>query len=461
MNFRSKLAVRTAKLTSTIIKKMNRGSGVTFPGYVARIIDPTILSTLSSMVTEKNIVVMGTNGKTTTNAILHQSLEAEGYKVISNRTGANMFNGIVSAFVLATEKDCTLQADYACIEVDEIASLRVLPLLTPDYALLTNIARDQIDRFGEVEMIFQKIKSAFEGTPETTLVINGDDVLSYSLAMECNNPFITYGINEDVFTEDSSPEKVYCRNCEQKSETLTEPVPLEYQFYHYGQLGIYACPVCDFKRPTPEYTATNIKRTNGVYSFVIGELEINSTAPATYNVYNTLSAVAVLQVAGAKVPHLKESIEGFDYGNNRESTFMIGRAKIQLHLAKNPIGFQQKIALMLKDESPKDVVFLINDTYQDGEDVSWLWDVDFARLPQAKIRKLLCGGVRKYDVGLRLMYDHEEIPCDFVENLEATIKLLMAKGTKNIYLVLNYSNLYPTHALLEKLAQTKQKENKS
>jgi len=460
MNFRSKLAIKTAKLTSTIIKKMNRGSGVTLPGYVARLIDPTILSTLSSMVTEKNIVVMGTNGKTTTNAILHQSLEAEGYKVISNRTGANMYNGIVSAFVLATEKDCTLQADYACIEVDEIASVRVLPLLTPDYALLTNIARDQIDRFGEVEMIFQKIKSAFEGTPDTTLVINGDDVLSYSLARECNNPFVTYGINENVFTEDSTLEKVYCRNCEQKSETLTKPVPLEYQFYHYGQLGIYACPACDFKRPTPEYTATNIKRTDGVYSFAIDGLEINSTAPATYNIYNTLSAVAVLRVAGANVPHLKESIEGFDYGNNRESTFMIGKAKIQLHLAKNPIGFQQKIALMLKDESPKDVIFLINDTYQDGEDVSWLWDVDFAKLTGAKIRKLLCGGIRKYDVGLRLMYDDKEIPCAFVDNLETTLKLLMAKGTKNIYLILNYSNLYPTNVLLQRLAQAKQKENK-
>ena len=459
MNFRSKLAIRTAKLTSVIIKKMNRGSGVTLPGYVARLIDPTILSTLSSMVTEKNIAVMGTNGKTTTNAILYQSLEAEGYKVISNRTGANMFNGIVSAFVLATEKDCTLQADYSCIEVDEITSLRVLPLLTPDYVLLTNIARDQIDRFGEVEMILQKIKSAFESTPETTLMINGDDVLSTSLAMECQNPFITYGINEDVFTEDSSLEKVYCRNCERKSESLTEPVPLEYQFYHYGQLGIYACPACDFKRPTPEYTATHIKRRNGVYSFAIGKLKINSTAPATYNIYNTLSAVAVLKAADVKVPHLKKSIEGFDYGNNRESTFIIGKAKIQLHLAKNPIGFQQKIVLMVKDEKPKDVVFLFNDTYQDGEDVSWLWDVDFAKLTQAKIRKLLCGGIRKYDVGLRLMYDNEEIPCEFVENLETTLKLLMAKGTKNIYLVLNYSNLYPTHALLERLAQAKQKDS--
>jgi UDP-N-acetylmuramyl tripeptide synthase len=451
MNFRSKLAVRVAKATSRLIKKMNRGSGVTLPGYVARLIDPKILSTLSSMITENVIVVMGTNGKTTSNALLCQVLEKQGYKVISNRTGANMLNGIVSSFVLATNLDGSLQADYACIEVDEIAAVRVLPLLVPDYALLTNIARDQIDRFGEVEIIFQKIKSAFNGTPKTTLVINCDDVLSYSLAKECNNSFITYGINENVFEEDSHDENIYCRNCHQDSETLRAPTVLEYQFFHYGQLGIYHCPVCDLKRPTPEYTATNITRANGVYSFAINDLVINSTAPATYNIYNTLSAVAVLRAMKAKVPLMKKSIESFDYGNNRESTFVIGDAKVQLHLAKNPIGFQQKIALMVKDETPKDVIFLINDTYQDGEDVSWLWDVDFIRLSHAKINTLYCGGIRKYDVGLRLKYDDIDIPYEFVENLETTLRLLLAQGSQNIYIILNYSNLYPTNALIKKL----------
>ena len=447
--------MRVAKLISRLIKKMNRGSGVTLPGYVARLIDPNILSTLSSMVTESTIVVMGTNGKTTTNAILHKALEDAGHKVIINRTGANMLNGIVSAFVLATEKDCTLRADYACIEVDEIASARVLPLLTPDYALLTNIARDQIDRFGEVETIIQKVKSAFTATPQTTLVINADDVLSTSLAKECKNPLITYGINENAFTEASGEEKVYCRNCQQKSESLVAPTLLEVEFFHYGSLGIYHCPVCEFSRPTPEYTAFHIRRRDGVYSFIINGLEIHSSAPASYNVYNTLAAVATLMAANAKAPNLKESIEAFDYGNNREGTFLIGKAKIQLHLAKNPIGFQQKIALMIKDENPKDVIFLINDTYQDGEDVSWLWDVDFTQLSHARIEKLLCGGIRKYDVGLRLKYNEHEIPCEFVENLETTLKLLMVNGTKNIYLVLNYSNLFPTNALIKKLAGAK------
>ena len=88
---------------------------------------------------------MGTNGKTTTNAILCKALEHEGQKVIINRTGANMLNGIISAFVLATDKHGNLDADYACIEVDEIASVGVLPKIEPDCALLTNISRDQLE----------------------------------------------------------------------------------------------------------------------------------------------------------------------------------------------------------------------------------------------------------------------------------------------------------------------------
>ena len=174
MKLRSRLAITCAKGTSALIKKLNRGSGVTLPGYVARLIDPNILSVMASQIREKTIVTMGTNGKTTTNAILYKALKAEGKTVIINRTGANMLNGIISAFVLATDKHGQLNADYACIEVDEIASVGVLPQLKPDCALLTNISRDQLDRFGEVDITFDKLKTAVTSVPDTTLIINCD-----------------------------------------------------------------------------------------------------------------------------------------------------------------------------------------------------------------------------------------------------------------------------------------------
>ena len=165
MRLRSKLAIRAAKLTSFLIKKMKRGSGVTLPGYVARRIDPDILKAMAQQVRGKTIVTMGTNGKTTTNAILCRALESEGKKVIINRTGANMLNGIISAFVLATDKKGRLDADFACIEVDEISSVGVLPKLEPDCALLTNISRDQLARFGEVAITYNNLLTVMISCP--------------------------------------------------------------------------------------------------------------------------------------------------------------------------------------------------------------------------------------------------------------------------------------------------------
>lgn len=443
MKLRSKLAIKCAKTTSYLIKKLNRGSGVTLPGYVARLIDPQILSTMASMVREKTIVTMGTNGKTTTNSILYHALKAEGKSVIINRTGANMLNGIISAFVLSTDRHGQLDADYACIEVDEIASVGVLPQLKPDCALLTNISRDQLDRFGEVDITYNKLKTAVTSVPDTKLIINCDDILSYALAKESQNPFVTYGISEQIFDDISRSEireSIFCRSCGKK---------LEYDFFHYGQLGIYHCPNCGFQRPEPDFTASDIYFHDEVYDFDMDGMRIHSTSRSPYNIYNTLSAYAALCAMDADKPHFQEMIENFDYGNNRESIFTIHNARVQLHLAKNPIGFQQKVSHVLRDPNPKDIIIQINDTYQDGEDVSWLWDVDFQYLAESNARKIITAGTRKYDMALRLKY--EDVSCESTDDMRASVLECVEQGTKNLYVIVNYSGLYQTNHMLTEL----------
>ncbi len=443
MRLRSKIAIKCAKATSSLIKKMNRGSGVTLPGYVARLIDPKILKEMAGQVRGKIIVTMGTNGKTTTNAILCRALESEGKKVIINRTGANMLNGIISAFVLSTDKTGHLDADFACIEVDEIASVGVLPRLAPDCALLTNISRDQLDRFGEVDITYNKLMTAVTSVPKTTLIINCDDILSYSLAENSGNQYVTYGISEQIFDDISRSEireSIFCRKCGKK---------LEYDFFHYGQLGIYHCPNCGWERPRPDYTAEHIELHDEVYSFDMDGFHIDSTARTPYNIYNTLSAYTALKTLGAGYARFKEMIESFDYGNNRESIFRINGARVQLHLAKNPIGFQQKVSLVLKDPKPKDIIIQINDTYQDGEDVSWLWDVDFQYLADSNACSIITAGTRRHDMGLRLKY--EDIPCDSTTDLRASVLDCVENGTKNLYVIVNYSGLYRTNHMLTEL----------
>ena len=446
MRLRSRLAVTCAKATSSLIRKLNRGSGVTLPGYVARLIDPGILKEMSSQVRGKTIVTMGTNGKTTTNAILCSALEREGKKVIINRTGANMLNGIISAFVLATDRKGRLDADYACIEVDEIASVGVLPKLEPDCALLTNISRDQLDRFGEVDITYEKLLTAVKSVPETTLIINCDDILSYSLAENSGNRYVTYGISEQIFDDISRSEireSIFCRKCGKK---------LEYDFFHYGQLGIYRCPNCGWKRPQPDYTAEKIELKDEFYSFDMDGIRMEPEARTPYNIYNTLSAYTALKTMGAGWKDFKGMIESFDYGNNRESIFDVCGARVQLHLAKNPIGFQQKVSLVLKDPKPKDIIIQINDTYQDGEDVSWLWDVDFQYLADSGAQRIITAGTRRYDMDLRLKY--EDIPCATTTDIRKAVLECARKGTKNLYVIVNYSGLYRTNHLLSELEKS-------
>lgn len=444
MRLRTILAIYAAKLTSLFIKLMRRGAGATLPGYAAYKIDPNILSVMSKMVSKHTIVVMGTNGKTTTNSILNHVLSAQGKTVISNRTGANMQNGIIAAFALSADWKGKIHTDYACIEVDENESIHVLSKLKPDCIIVTNLSRDQLDRYGEVDLVRDKVLSAIKSVPDALLVLNSDDVISYAMSYDCPNPVITYGIGEQIFDSRAgagSRESIFCSRCGAK---------LEYDIFYYGHLGIWHCPNCEADHPAVNYLATNITQQEESYSFSVGSTHIHTNAHAPYNVYNTLAAFCALCALRITKPQAAAAAIGsFNYQNNRELIVNIRGSRFQLHLSKNPIGFQQKISLVLKDSKPKDVIIQINDTAQDGKDISWLWDVDFQFLADSNAASITLAGSRRYDMGLRLKY--EDIPHSFTTDMKNTIQTLAENGTGNVYIIVNYSGLYQINHLLQEL----------
>lgn len=413
------------------------------PGYIAELLAPKLLSELSGMVREKVIVTMGTNGKTTTNNLICQTLEAEGKKVVCNRLGANMRNGIVSSFVLAARRDGSLDADYACMELDELAAATVLPLLAPDCIVLTNIFRDQLDRYGEIDIICRKIKEAIRTVPKAVLVINSDDIFSYALACECGNPVVLYGIEENAFHDMASegfPDSLFCRFCGER---------LSYDFFHYGHLGNWHCPHCGAKRPSPVFTASDIWFDCDSCSFYLDGQLFTAQTKACYSIYNILSAYTALYAAEAEASAFEEAVRNFDFGNKREEKFFINGAQVQLYLAKNPVGFQQKLVMLQRDSSSKDIILQINDNAQDGRDVSWLWDVDFGGFSKLHAVTVLTAGLRRYDMQLRLKY--EDIPCEAVDSIEIAVRQLAEKGTKNLYIISNYSGLYETNQMLHRM----------
>lgn len=458
VNLRIRLSICLAKLVSRVLQKTNRGRGTALPGYAARLLAPRILLKLSGMVRKKIIVVMGTNGKTTTNNLLCRTLEAQGNKVVCNQLGANMQNGIVSAFALAADRNGRIDAEYACIEVDELAAAEVLPVLRPDCIVLTNIFRDQLDRYGEIDIICRKMKEAIQTVPNAVLVINCDDIFSYALSCECQNPTVLYGIEEHAFPDMASegfPDSLFCRFCGKR---------LSYDFFHYGHLGIWHCPHCGAERPSPACTATDIRFGEEPYgcedavhycschemtSFYVGGQLLTAKTGACYSVYNILAAYTALSAVHAGTDAFAETVWQFDYGNQREEEFFIDGARVRLYLAKNPVGFQQKLALLQRDAAPKDIIVQINDNAQDGKDVSWLWDINFSSFAKLHAAKILTAGLRRYDMQLRLKY--EDVPCEATEDIEAAVRRLAEEGTKNIYIISNYSGLYEINRLLKRM----------
>ena len=329
MRLRSRFAVFCAKLAYGVIRRMDRGSGSAFPGYVARRIDPEILSVMAARVRGKIIAVTGTNGKTTTNSILYHALKAQGCRVLYNKMGANLLDGVITAFVLASGRGGRLDVDYACIETDEMASTGIFPGLKPDCVIVTNIFRDQLDRTGEVDMICDRIRRAIREVPDAVLAVNGDDICSWALRAGCDNSVITYGISEKMGADIpvGTAEMIFCPVCGKR---------LEYDFFHYGQLGVYHCPGCGLERPQPDISAADVAWKKGRCSFLMDGMRISCGAQAPYNVYNTLSAYAALYAADAPREKFGEMIGGFDYGNQRECVFTINEARVQLYLAKNP-----------------------------------------------------------------------------------------------------------------------------
>ena len=402
---------------------------------------PPILEELSREVRKKTFAVCGTNGKTTTNNMLCAALEAEGQKVICNHTGSNMLNGVVAAYVLAAGLNGHIDADYACIEADEASTKYIFPAVKPDYMVLTNLFRDQLDRYGEIDITMNILEEMIRRVPGMKVIVNGDDALSAYLAMDSGNPYVSYGISRPVMKNETNEirEGRFCKKCGAR---------LSYSFYHYSQLGDYKCPQCGFKRPKPDYDAYDVKVGDRL-SFRVEEQLISANYKGFYNVYNILAAYAGVRTAGFAGEHFNDMLRKFNPENGRMEQFRIRGTGIVLNLAKNPAGFNQNITAVMQDPSPKDVIIAINDNAQDGIDISWLWDVDFDRLQEKSVHSITVSGIRCQDMRLRLKY--VDIDSILEEDVEKAIRSRINDGMGNLYVLVNYTALFSTRNILKKL----------
>jgi lipid II isoglutaminyl synthase (glutamine-hydrolysing) len=396
------LAVGVAKTVTGIVRSLGLGAASVLPGEISRRLHSRLLPLLFEQVSQGVIVVVGTNGKTTTALLLKQILSDRGYTVVHNSSGANLINGLITALLSSADMTGKISADYAILEVDE----NILPLLLqncqPKYILALNLFRDQLDRYGEVDTIAQRWGKAISPLPaDTTIILNADDPTLSSLGQQLKQKVLYFGLNEPELYLAEIPhavDSIYCPRCGHL---------LDYQGVYLSHLGDYHCPSCGFEKS--KVTLASQKHPQ----ILIG----------VYNKYNTLAASVLTQSIGIKTEDIYRTVQNFKAAFGRAEELEIEQKQVRIMLAKNPVGMNETIRAVndLKKAGKSDVTLLVlNDRIPDGTDVSWIWDVDTEELVKLG-GTLIVSGDRVYDMALRLAYSSESVDPE-KNNFELIVK---------------------------------------
>lgn len=424
------ISILSAKFTLFLTKTILKG-GTTFPGRVALKIDKNILSKISKGY--KVILVTGTNGKTTTTSMIYNIIKESGHPVITNNTGANLFPGIVTTFVDSFKFGSKVKDNYAVIEVDEANLKYITEYITPEVITVTNLFRDQLDRYGEVYTTLNKILEGIYNVPETTLVLNGDESLLGKLDLK--NPVHFYGFDKavnDNKTIEINADAKFCKFCK---------TPYEYNFVTYNHLGDFYCPNCGYKRSDLMYAVTDIIDINADKSTVkFNDLEVSINQSGTYNIYNGLCAYSIAKELGIADSAIKKSLENQSSSFGRQETINIEGKDVKIFLVKNPAGYNQSLDTICLNKEKFAAAFLLNDNYADGQDVSWIWDVDFEKLTETNIDEVYISGLRAYDMAVRLKTAGLN-PNKFIieEQYEALTEAIKNGNCDKLYILATYT----------------------
>ena len=402
MNFKAILAILLCKLLRALSRLLHRG-GTAMPGRFALKLCPDLLARLSKNV--RSVVITGTNGKTSSSRIVEQAFVEQGRSYFANRSGANLLSGITTEFVMNCTLGGKMKKEWAVIECDEAAAVKVFPQLQPQVVVVTNLFRDQLDRFGEVTHTLSNIRTAIEAVPQATLCLNADCSLCSSLALSLPNRVVYFGMEKGAVPSRAKPElsdATHCIRC--KTE-------YEYDYISYGHLGGFRCPKCGYARHAADYAVTDVieQRSSGTTAAfsIRGErrvVEIN--LPALYNVYNAVGALAAAMESGVGADEAVRALASFQCGFGRMEAFRLGKADVRMMLVKNPAGCNQVIDYLENLHNRFVLAICLNDRGADGTDISWIWDAEFERLNSiaGRIEKVIVSGDRAQDMRVRLKY---------------------------------------------------------
>ncbi len=403
---RRALAVAAGKAARTASRRLGKGNGTTLPGHIALRIDPGALAALLAAIPRGAVLVTGSNGKGTTCRMLARVMRAAGLQPLVNGEGANQLAGLATTMVARADVTGRLQADddtVGLFEVDEGSLPQIArQVARPTALVVTNIFRDQLDRYFEPGYVIALLERCMRGLPaDTAFVLNADDPRVAGLAPELANPRFYFGVDDpDLGRAEPDPTSDFprCPRCEGQ---------LRYDSVYYAHLGHWACTNCGLTRPRPQIAAAKVDLVGSSGSRLRLAANGPRTAltvplPGSYNAYNALAAVATATSCG--LPDWSfPAVEQVTAGSLRMERVRVADHDVYLALAKNANGYTEVLRAVLSDRKPKRMLLGLNDFPGKQPDTSWIWDVDFDSL-SGLVPAPVVSGNRAADLAVRLKY---------------------------------------------------------
>lgn len=442
------LAISAGKLAGASGRFFRIGGGTSLPGMIARRIDPNVLKSVVGASRASKIVITGSNGKTTTARMTAAIADFSGRRVSQNRTGSNMLQGVTSVAVNFADMFGRLDSDVLLFEIDEGTIPLAVPEIQPDVVVITNIFRDQLDRYGELYSVARALDRMLENLPETcTILLNGNDpqVANFGLNAQAKRLFFGLETREiGTLVPEQSADIIRCIKCQED---------LQYEVAYMSHLGIYRCPNCGYTLPKLDFAATSVRLASdgqGPSHATIrtpeGEIEVEIPLPGVHNVYNATAAIGAAMAAGFEMKKTPAALATLRPAFGRLEKIQATDQTIYLAFVKNPTSFNLMLRLIAQHATEKHIMLVASNTVVDGEDFAWLWDVDIEELAPS-MRDVVCSGTKAEELAMRLKY--ADVPVDkisIVHEREAALDVALKNAGPGgtIYIMASYT---PTHEL--------------
>ena len=403
----NKISIAIGKLAQTASRL--RGGGSAFPGLVVEKINPSFVRNILEKLPYGVIVISGTNGKTTTTKIISEMLQAQGLKVFTNDTGSNFVRGVISSILDHIDINGKFNYDIAVLELDEAHAVKFCEVVPIRHALFLNVQRDQLDRFGEIDHTAELLQKVADVAQDSVVLNREDPRIS---KIKCKNP-IYFGLSDQLLSQFPSDDDLLATTTDKKIRHHAKTILADL----FGNEATY-------KIAGKSYTTKLALR-------------------GIYNAYNAAGALALCQQILPKVNAGKwlDSLAKVKSAFGRGEIIKIGDLEVEILLVKNPSAFQLSLKSFV--DGHHDYMIAINDNFADGQDMSWLWNVDFTLLTNV----MMVSGVRAHDMALRLKYD--EITAKQIEpNLEQALPKFITTGTQPKRIFTTYTAMLEIRKIL-------------